>query len=157
MNKAENTIEKWFQEFKGNVIGELDFIDRTTFGYLDSIPKFCGIRIIASNIKDHDASKVRAEKCSRERPYFGIMNINKIHQRWIGSSESFFIDIGTDLKTDALGHSTHIIKRMQSENCRNRVEQFEKLWTTTENDLRRAYGSSNVLTKSLFFSTGLTQ
>jgi tetratricopeptide (TPR) repeat protein len=152
MDKAENTVEKWLQELKGDIIGELDFIDKTTFGYLDSIPKSCGIRIITSCIKDPDKCKVKAKKCSQDRPYFEIIVFPKIHQRWIGSKESFFIDIGTDLKTDALGHSTHTIRKLVPENYKKDVEQFEKLWTTPEEELRKTYGSSN-LSKNLFFST----
>jgi hypothetical protein len=92
-----------------------------------------------------------AEKCSRDRPYFEIMGINKIHERWIGSKACFFIDIGTDLKTDALGHSTHTISKTKPDNFRVEAEQFDELWTKTEEQLRQKYGSS--LTKRLFFST----
>jgi len=152
MGKAENAIEKWFQQLKGNVLGELAFIDKTTFGYLDSIPKCCGIRIIVSNIKDSEACKVKAEKCSRDRPYLDIVTITKLHKRWIGSNESFFIEIGSDLKTDALGHSTHTIRKLEPENYQKEVEQFEVLWTKTEEQLSQTYGQSS-MTKSLFFST----
>ena len=69
INKAENVIEKWFEQLEGDVIGQLDFIDKTTFGYLDSIPKKCGIRIITSNIKDREVCKRRAKRCSKDRPH----------------------------------------------------------------------------------------
>lgn len=152
MNKAENVIEKWFQNLKGDVIGELAFIDKTTFGYLDSIPKCCGIRIMASNIKDPEKCRIRAERCAADRPYLEIMNINKLHKRWIGSNESFFVEIGADLKSDALGHSTHTIRRLGVELYQREVRQFADLWETAEKKLREKLGVSNI-TKTLFFST----
>jgi hypothetical protein len=151
MNKAENTVHRWFQELSGDIIGILDFVDKTTFGYLDSIPKCCGIRLIASNIKEPEVCKGKAEKCSRDRPYFEIVVINKIHERWIGSKACFFIGIGTDLKTDALGHCTHTISKIKPDNFRVSAEQFDGLWTKTEEQLRQMYGSN--LTKRLFFTS----
>jgi len=141
MNKAENTIEKWFDQLTGNVIAQLDFIDKTTFGYLDSIPKSCGIRVITSNVKELEKCIEKADKCATGRPHLEIMEIPKIHQRWIGSEESFFIDIGTDLKSDALGRSTHTIRRHTSESFKKSVSNFEQLWNKTEEELKRNYGS----------------
>ena len=110
MNKAENEIEKGLRELEGNVIAMLDFMDKSTFGYLDSIPKECGIQIITSNIKEEEKCRTRAERCAKDRPYFEIMKINKVHQRWIGSEATFFIEIGADLKSDALDRSNHTIR-----------------------------------------------
>jgi hypothetical protein len=152
MNKAENTIEKWLQQLTGNVIAELDFIDKTTFGYLDSLPKSCGIRIITSNLKDLDKCVNRAEKCARDRPYFKIAQINKIHQRWIGSKESFFIDIGTDLKSDALGHCTHTIRKLEPEMFAESTSHFEKLWNRSEAELEQIYGKD--ISKSTLYPPG---
>jgi hypothetical protein len=140
MNKAENTIEKWLEQLTGNVIAQLDFIDKTTFGYLDSIPKNCGIRIITSNVKEVEKCILKADKCARGRPYLEIVEIDKIHQRWIGSEESFFIDIGTDLKSDALGHSTHTIRKLPPESFKKSMSNFEQLWSKSEEELRRIYG-----------------
>jgi len=141
INRAENTIEKWFEQLTGNVIAQLDFIDKTTFGYLDSIPKSCGIRIIASNVKEVDKCVAKADKCARGRPHLEIMQIPKIHQRWIGSKESFFIDIGTDLKSDALGHSTHTLRKHAPESFKKSVSNFEQLWSKSEEELKRNYGN----------------
>lgn len=154
-NKAENTIEKWFEELRGEVIGELAFVDKTTFGYLDSIPKSCGLRIIVSNIKEEDVCREKARKYSRNRPYFEIIKIPKIHKRWIGSQQNFFIDIGADLKMDALGHSTHTIRKIQPQDYREESEQFEKLWKVSDEELKHKYGSNNV-SKTMFFSTSQT-
>jgi hypothetical protein len=152
MNKAENAIEKWLQQLTGNVIAELDFIDKTTFGYLDSLPKNCGIRIIISNVKDSDKCVSRAEKCARDRPYFKIAQINKIHQRWIGSKESFFIDIGTDLKSDALGHCTHAIRKLNPEMFAESISHFETLWNKSEAELRQIWGKG--ISKSTIYPPG---
>ena len=151
INKAENTIEKWFEQLTGSVIAELDFVDKTTFGYLDSIPKNCGIRIITSNLKDIDKCINSAEKCARDRPYFKIGKINKIHQRWIGSSECFFIDIGTDLKSDALGHCTHVIRKLNPEVFKQSISHFEMLWKKSEGALKQIYGKG--ISKSIIYQS----
>lgn len=140
INKSEYTIEKWLEQLTGNVIAELLYVDKTTFGYLDSIPKNCGIRIITSHLKEANKCINRAEKCSRDRPYFEIVKINKIHQRWIGSKESFFIDIGTDLKSDALGHCTHVIRKLNPKTFKESISQFEIFWTKSELELKQIYG-----------------
>jgi tetratricopeptide (TPR) repeat protein len=155
VNKAESTIEKWFEELRGEVIGELAFIDKTTFGYLDSIPMSCGLRLIVSNTKDEEVCLEKARKCSRNRPYVEIIRIPKIHKRWVGSKQNFIIDIGADLKADALGRSTHTIRKIQSEECLKETEQFEKLWKTSEEELKHNYGQNNI-SKSMFFSTSRT-
>jgi hypothetical protein len=152
INKAENTIEKWFEQLTGSVIAELDFVDKTTFGYLDSIPRNSGIRIITSNIKDVEKCVSRAEKCAKDRPFFKIVEMNKIHQRWIGSKVSFFVDIGTDLKSDALGHCTHAIRKIESEVFKESISLFEKLWKRSEHELRQIYGEG--LSKSIIYSAG---
>ncbi|WXG44278.1 MAG: hypothetical protein WED04_09640 [Promethearchaeati archaeon SRVP18_Atabeyarchaeia-1] len=140
-NKAENSIEKWFEQLSGDVIAELDFIDKTTFGYLDSIPKSSGIRIITSAIKDLNKCLRNAETCARDRPHFEISKINKVHERWIGSKESFFIDIGADLKRDALGNSTHTIRKFSPEAFKESISHFESLWTKNQEELRMMYGN----------------
>ena len=141
MNRAENTIEKWLTQLSGEVIAELTFIDKTTFGFLDCIPKECGIRIVTSNIKDLKKCLIKAEKCSRDRPYFEIIEIKKIHERWIGSKNSFIIEIGTDLKTDALGHSTHTIRKLAPTQYTKSVTQFELFWTKSEIELKKLFGN----------------
>jgi len=150
MNKAENTIEKWFKKLKGNVIAMLDFIDKTTFGYLDSIPKECGIQIITSNIKEKDKCRSKAKKTARDRPFFEIMEIDKVHERWIGSEESFIIEIGTDLKRDALGHTNHTIRVLKPKAYKKTIKRFYEFWNKSQKELQRLYGSR--LVKNLFFS-----
>jgi len=151
VNRAEMTLEKWFEEFDNDVIAQLNFIDKTTFGYLDSIPKKCGIKIITSGIKtvEKDICKRRATRCGKDRPHFEIINITKIHQRWIGSESSFIIEIGTDLKTDALGRCTHTIRRLSPDIYRESIAQFDFLWKAKQKRLREKYG--NDLKKTLFY------
>lgn len=150
MNKAENEIENGLRELEGNVIAMLDFIDRSTFGYLDSIPKECGIQIITSNIKEKERCRTRAERCAKDRPHFEVMEINKVHQRWIGSEATFFIEIGADLKSDALGRSNHTIRFLAPEAYKETIKRFHEFWYTKQRELRRIYG--NDLLKTLFFS-----
>ena len=141
INRAEKAIEKWFKELKGNVIGMLMYIDTTTLGYLDSIPKEHGIQIITSGIKDKDKFKTKAEKTAQGRPFFEIIEIKKVHERWIGSESSFIIEIGTDLKIDALGNTNHIIRILKPEACKEMVKRFYEYWNKTQEELQSLYGS----------------
>jgi hypothetical protein len=150
MNKATNTIEQWFSQLSGDIMAELDFIDRTTFGYLDEIPKHCGIRVITSHIKNEERCSRSAEKTARDRPYLEIIRINKVHERWIGSETSFFILLGTDLKTDALGKSTHTIRKMSPNAFTETISNFNHLWNTSPTQLKQRYGRS--LKKGTFYS-----
>jgi hypothetical protein len=151
VNKAENTVEKWFQQLRGPVIAELDFIDKTTFGYLDSIPKSCGLDIITSNVKEKEKCLRKARNCAKDRPYVTIVKINKVHERWLGSEVSFFVEIGTDLKSDALGHSTHTIRKLDPKTFRKRIVLFKEMWTKSQKKLRQIYGPD--FEKTLIFST----
>lgn len=153
INKAENAIERLLGQLSGHVIAELVFIDKTTFGYLDSIPKKCGIRIITSNVKEVEKCIRKAKKCARDRPHFAIIKINKVHERWVGSNKSFFIEIGTDLKSDALGHSTHTIKKVKPLEFKKRISVFHQLWDKPQKKLREIYGKS--LFKSSIFIRGV--
>ena len=141
MTKAEKTIVTWFEDLQGDIIAELDFIDWTTFGYLDSIPKNCGIQIIASNVKDGNKFIRQARKCAMDRPHLEIIKINKIHERWIGSENSYFLEIGTDLKSDALGRSTHTITKLAPRDFQERITKFKQFWNTPQKKLRQLYGS----------------
>jgi hypothetical protein len=143
-NKAENAIEKWFELFEGNIMAQLVYIDKTTFGYLDSIPKNCGIKIITSNIKDIDKCKLNATRCAKDRPYFEIIQINKIHQRWIGSVESYIVEIGADLKRDALGNSTHTIRKLDPNSYMETINLFKQLWDNSQDELKKIYGNETV-------------
>lgn len=150
-NRAENAMEKWLELLTGDAIAELDFIDKTTFGYFDSVPKDCGLRIITSVVKDPDKCVIEAENCARGRPYLEIVKINKIHQRWIGSEKSFFIDIGTDLKRDALGNSTYTMRKLPPVTFKQSISHFESLWGSSQEELRRKHGRD--WEKATFFSS----
>jgi len=150
MNKADATIHKWFEGFTGDVIGILMYIDPSTFGYLDSIPKSCGIRIITSHVRKPIEKCVKsAEKCAANRPHFEIIKIDKMHSRWIGSKDSFFVDIGTDLKSDGLGHTNHTIVKVAADAWQEEIAKFEDLWGTSSDDLNKKYGED--LKKSVVY------
>ena len=149
MNKAEREIEKALRDLRGDVIGMLMFVDKTTFAYLDSVPKECGIRIIASHIKDPGKCEIGARRCAKLRPYFEITKINKTHQRWMGSEDSFFVEIGTDLKSDALGKQEHTIRILEPEVYKETTRKFHEFWNTEERELRRIYGDN--LEKTIYF------
>lgn len=61
---------------------------------------------------DRDKLIRNARRCAKDRPHLEIIKINKIHERWIGSNSSYFIEIGTDLKSGALGKSKHTIRKL---------------------------------------------
>ena len=149
VNRATNTIEQWFGQFDGEVLAELNFIDKTTFGFLDTIPKKCGIRIITQSIKDKEKCKRNATQCAKDRPHFEIIKVSRMHQRWIGSLETFIVDIGTDLKTDALGKRNHAIRRLDPTTFKETIKMFNQFWDLKQKKLQELYGSS--IEKSIFF------
>jgi len=149
--RSEKPIEELFPKLKGDIIAELHYIDDSTFGYLDLIPKNCGIKLIYSGMKKEAVCKEKAEKCSRERPHLEILEIPLVHERWIGSNESFFVDIGTDLKSDALFNQAHTTRSLPPECYQKEVAKFYEFWTTSEEEQKRRYGDK--MSKTLFFSS----
>ncbi len=146
--KALNKIEEWLGDLKGNVIGILSYIDKSTAGYLDEIPKSCGIRLITSYIDRSEKTKKRMLATGKDRPYFVIKKISDTHSRWIGSERTYIIDLNTDLKTKAIGNKNYVMKKLRPSDCVSEIKQFKEFYYTNKKKLKSKYGSS--FTRSTF-------
>jgi hypothetical protein len=148
---ADAIIEQWLTKFQGDVTGELMFVDKTTFTYLDMIPRGCGIRLIVGNVKDKDGCIEYAQKQAVGRPFLKIAQIEypggdqrfprTIHERWLADSQ-IEIDFGVDLKDDAIGKSEHTIHISEKLQDAERTREFEFKMECAKIDLGRAYGVS---------------
>ena len=54
-----------------------------------------------------------------------LIQCEKIHERWIGDN-NFYLDLGADLKKDALANSDHDIKFFQFETTKEKIENFNE-------------------------------
>jgi hypothetical protein len=146
---ATEILEEQFQKMKGDVIGELLFMDKSTFRYLDVIPRGCGLKLIVGHIKDREKCIDLARSQSQGRLHLVIMKIEypgtqageprTIHERWL-ASEEIEIDIGSDLKSDALGNSEHTIRVFEAIGGSERSRQFKIKWEADSLELERIYG-----------------
>ena len=154
-NYASQIMEEMLGQLRGEVIGTLDFIDKTTFAYLDKIPKTSGIKILTSNTPSEQLSAIQdaARRTAHNRPFLKVVEIKeaKLHMRWIGSSSSFFIDIGADLKSDALGMSTHTIRKVDAALFNEQIKSFDFHWKATEKQLSDLQGKE--VKKELIFDS----
>ena len=146
---ADAAIEEWLKRFQGEVIGEMMFIDKTTFKYLDEIPRGCGIRLAVGHIDDRATCLAFAEKQAVGRPLLEITQIEypspdpkhprTIHERWLADKE-IEIDFGVDLKFNAIGKSEHTIHVFEMSPDSERRRQFEFMMNSEKVDLKREFG-----------------
>jgi hypothetical protein len=136
----------------------LPYIDRTTFDYLDQIPKCCGIQVITSVVKDRNKCLEKADKLAEDRPFVEILEIAVKgeeeytpleHMRWI-SDNNFFIALDTDLKKSALGGKDYSIEVKKTEKCSERIEKFEKRWNQNKSELEEEFKTTVI--RKFFYS-----
>lgn len=141
-DKAEEFLEKWLQKLKGNIVGELTFVDSTTFNYLKKLnfKKIKSMRLIVSGIKEDDKCKeIIEDEISKGAIKIEIlkMKIGKEqesereyeHERWL-AGDNYQIDFNTDLKQDALGNKKHTIKVFSKVELSTRIINFKREWVT---------------------------
>lgn len=155
---ADNIVEQWMEQMMEEVIGELSFLDKSTFGYIDMIPRGCGVRLIVTKIKDEPKCLEAAQKAAENRPYMTIIRIlypgsaeglpRGVHERWV-SDKGHEIEIGTDLKSDALGKSEHTIQVFEDAVKSEKYRNFIWKWNASDSELKRLYG--NTTRKEVFF------
>ncbi|MHA2231383.1 MAG: hypothetical protein ACXAB4_02715 [Candidatus Hodarchaeales archaeon] len=143
--EATAIVERYLGTTEGRVYGMLTYIDKSTFRYLDMIPKSIDIRILTSVAWDEDKCVNRARRLSKNRPHVKIVIIfveeeekkaAYLHERYI-LANNLLIDFGTDLKDNALGSKHHTI-RVVSPNTpefNEKRKSFDELWTTSEKKL----------------------
>jgi hypothetical protein len=163
---ANDIIEEWLQKFEGEVIGELMYIDKSTFRFLDMIPRGCGIKILIFGIKTREESRCleRSKDEARKRPYLKIVRIKYphpvekekevpfFHERWL-ATEDYLIDFGTDLKSETIGKNEHTIHVYEKAHYSPRFKDFLKKWDADTVELERLYGKG--VRKETFFDSEL--
>jgi len=145
--KAEHILESTFRKFHGEVIGQLKFVDKSTYTYLATIPSECGIRLMVDGSKQ--ISQIRT--LVQGRPYVQVKKIARpdpsaqgkergfIHERWISDSEQQ-VEVGTDLKSESLGNNQHTIRITKPAKFTPAHLSFEEMWDMPDTELESRYG-----------------
>jgi DGQHR domain-containing protein len=126
--KAKEYVIKVFRNyFEGPVIGELMYIDKTTFHYFDVLSEKCKkIHLCVQDFKDK-------RKCSesirnlREKGIDFIMTKKKLHERWL-STDKYRIDLNTDLKDDAIASKKHTKRLVEINRNNETLKAFKEDW-----------------------------
>jgi len=130
--EAEDAIRRFFEKLRGDVVGILAYIDETTFTYLSWIKDARSFRILTSSF---EPNRTRIEEAARKlrRPIevYEVTSPRKgrepkriLHERWI-SDGKLFVDLGTDLKSSALGHTQHTIRLEPAKNHATELGTFD--------------------------------
>lgn len=159
--EAEQFLQKFFNSFGSNVRAILPYIDKTTFNYLDQIPKSCGIRVITSVVKRRTECLERADKLAEDRPFVEILEVALKteedyytpleHTRWI-CDESLFIVLDTDLKKGALGGKDYSIEAKETSKCSGRTKIFERRWNQNKSELEKEMKTTVI--RKFFYRSG---
>lgn len=137
--KAEEFVKRWFSKLEGEVVGELAYIDKTTFEYLKLINPDCkSVRLIVSNIDDKPKCQQLALELQKERPNLHIVQKKIVfedeereyeHERWL-AGQNYEVDLSTDLKSSAIANKKHTIKILNKVDLSSRYCSFKKEWDT---------------------------
>lgn len=155
---AKSFIEEYLSNFEGEVVGELMYIDKTTFSYLHSIPLACGIKLIVVGIKDGEKCYEEAKKLAENRSYLHIIQIRDMehpkrafhHERWL-ADKNYKLDLSKDLKDDALGKNMHTISVRDKPWLSQAYVMFEELWKADQAELEKLLGAN--FAKEKWFSS----
>jgi len=155
-SEAEEFLGKHFAEFSDKVCGILTYIDESTLGFLDKIPKDSTIRLLVSAISGSSATLVKEIDKQRQKRALEIVQITfakdsverpLFHERWM-ADEKVLVEIGTDLKVSSIGAKQHTISVYDVRGYRDRIDNFEWYWKSEELSLSRYFGM-RVLKRSL--------
>ncbi|MBU7025966.1 MAG: ACT domain-containing protein [Theionarchaea archaeon] len=151
--KAEQFLQKFFNSFGSEVRAVLPYMDKTTFDYLDQIPKCCGIKVISSIVKDRKKCLEKVDELVKDRPFLEILELALKseddhftpleHTRWV-CDKNLFVVLDTDLKKSSLSSRDYSIEVKETSNCGGRIEKFEKRWSQEISDLEREIGTTVV-------------
>jgi len=119
-------------KLNGIVRGELFYVDVTTISLLkEYFPNVKEFRIIAGNVKDQD--KVINE-IQHSLNKLHMIKYGKIHERWLGD-DNYLIELGTDLKQDAVANSEHDLKFSEFTQYSTKIKDFNKKWEQLKEDI----------------------
>ena len=124
-------------QLRGEVYGELSYVDPSTFGYLKSLlPNCSSLRLKVGVVKDEgkcvDAArkledqglKVEMKMVQQQGPGEPYPS-SAIHQRWVAGS-NYEVDFGHDLKRSTLGTKEYTIKVFENP-PNSRSERYDNL------------------------------
>lgn len=159
--KAEQFLQKYFNSFDSEVKAILPYIDKTTFDYLDHIPKCCGIKVITSIVKDREKCLKKADELVKDRPFVKILELALKsgedhytpleHTRWI-CDKDWFVMLDTDLKKSALSSRDYSIEVRETGKCSRRIKKFEKRWDQSKADLEEEVEATVI--RKFFYNHG---
>jgi hypothetical protein len=130
--KANDFINKWLSKFEGEAVGELMFIDPSTFEYLKAIPSKCKIKLVVGEIKDHENCKIRATTEKERLEIFQVLLVGEkespfFHGRWL-ADKNYEINLETDLKDDAIANKKHLIRVHEKTYLSENYKGFHEKW-----------------------------
>jgi len=154
--KAERIIEKWLQKLDGDVFFWLNYIDQTTIGYLNNLPRTCKIYIITSEIQNNSEFQKEGAKLGKAYPKLEVKMIRVnpttsstesqkfseskraiIHKRKV-ITDDIIIDFGTDLKSTSLGNTKYDMLLMEADSSNK--EEFIEEWNRDDVEWTRIEG-----------------
>lgn len=159
--KAEQFLQRFLNSFGSEVRAILPYMDKTTLGYLDQIPKCCGIRVITSLVKERKKCLEKADELAKDRPFVEILELALKseedhytpleHTRWI-CDKNLFVILDTDLKKSSLSSRDYSVEVRETGKCSGRIKKFEKRWNQDKSDLEEEEKMSVI--KKFFYRSG---
>lgn len=138
---AKEKIKEIFEDFSGEIIGELPFIDKTTFSYLSHIPKECIIKLFIHGSQDREKDHNAAIEFSKLRR-IEIKELRKsdgkpyVHQRWL-SDGKHFIEFPNDLKESSLASRKGTIQIFDRPRLFPQYQRFREEWALKQEELEK--------------------
>jgi len=136
----EKVIKDFFPKLGREIVGELAYIDETTFKYLRYLPKDSIIKLMVSVVKEKEKCIEELNKMQKEGWKIQIKKVFKtilqqgkieekpyLHERWIGG-ENYEIDLNVDLKESTLGAKKHTIYIFHNIQFSERQDIFKQKW-----------------------------
>ena len=154
ITKAKNAVKLWLGQLKGEVVGELSYVDKSTIAYLKGLRKPAHVRLKVGQVWGLDdlrteatglvSSGVRLEVCLVK---FETVqgSTPAIHERWL-ADEKHEIDFGVDLMDQSLGKKEHTIQVFDRSAASERWSSFDATWMRPES----AQGGKRKVVESLF-------
>jgi hypothetical protein len=146
--EAEKFLRGFLNCFRTEVKAILPYMDKTTFDYLDHIPRCCGMKVITSLIKEREKCLEKADELAYDRPSLSILELALKsgedeyrpleHMRWI-CDQNLLIALDTDLKKSALNSRDYSIEVKDVCECSQRLARFNKRWSQSKSDLEQEF------------------
>jgi hypothetical protein len=158
--KAEQFLQRFFNSFGSEVKATLPYMDKTTFDYLDQVPKCCGIKVITSLVKDRKKCLKKADELVKDRPLVEILEVALKtesdfkpleHTRWI-CDKNLCVILDTDLKRSSLNNREYHIEVIETSKRAGRLDTFDNRWIQSQSELEEEIGKKAV--KKFFYRSG---